>query len=168
MPRLTSLREVLSDRLVFAESEPFHITVKAAESGYSGTELAELLRNNGVECEYADEELLVLLMSPFSSAGDYGRLRAALDSAVSGASRYKKEKKSFLRKLPKMACSIREAAFAPAEEIAAEDAEGRICASVKVPCPPAVPIAVSGEIIDRDCIEVFRDYGIKTVLVVKN
>ena len=67
-----------------------------------------------------------------------------------------------------MALAIREAAFAEAEEIPVEEAEGRICASVKVPCPPAIPIAVSGEMIDRDCIELFRAYGIKTVLVVKN
>ena len=168
LPLIAELKEELSDRLVFAESEPFHITVKASESGFSGTELAELLRENGVECEYADEELLVLLMSPFSPAADFGRLRAALESAVSGASRYERRKPSFQLKLPKMACAIREAAFAPAEEIAAEDAEGRVCASVKVPCPPAVPIAVSGEIIDRSCIDVFRAYGIRTVLVMKN
>ena len=67
-----------------------------------------------------------------------------------------------------MASAIREAAFAEAEEIPVTEAEGRICASVKVPCPPAVPIAVSGEVIDRECIELFRAYGIKTVLVVKN
>jgi arginine/lysine/ornithine decarboxylase len=73
-----------------------------------------------------------------------------------------------LPKRPEDRAAIREAAFAPAEEIAAEDAEGRVCASVKVPCPPAVPIAVSGEIIDRSCIEVFRAYGIGTVLVMKN
>ncbi|MBP5432681.1 aminotransferase class I/II-fold pyridoxal phosphate-dependent enzyme [Ruminococcus sp.] len=168
LPRLNSLREALSDRLSFAESEPFHITIKAAESGYSGTELAELLRNNGVECEYADEELLVLLMSPFSPAGDYGRLSAALESSVSVASLYTREKPVFLRELPNMACAIREAAFAPAEEISVEAAEGRVCASVKLPCPPAVPIAVSGEIISKECIEVYRSYGIKTVLVVKN
>ncbi len=167
LPRLNELRSSLSDRLVFAESEPFHITVKAAESGFCGTELAELLRSRGVECEYADEELLVMLMSPFSAAEDFGRLRAALESAVSGASRYKKPANTFQPKLPKMACAIREAAFAPAEEIPVEEAEGRICASVKVPCPPAVPIAVSGEVIDRDCIGIFRAYGIKTVLAVK-
>ena len=167
LPRLASLRDSLSDRLSFAESEPFHITVKAAESGFSGSELAELLRRCGVECEYADEELIVLLMSPFSPAKDFGRLRAALESAVSGASRHEKRKPAFQPKLPKMACAIREAAFAPAEEIPVEKAEGRICASVRVPCPPAVPIAVSGEIIDRSCIEIFRAYGIKTVLVVK-
>ena len=167
LPRIKELRESLSDRLVFADSEPFHITVMAAESGYCGSELAELLRREGVECEYSHEELLILLLSPFTAAEDCGRLRAALESAVSGASRYERRKPAFQMKLPKMACAIREAAFAPAEEIPVEKAEGRICASVKVPCPPAVPIAVSGEIIDRDCIEVFRAYGIKTVLVVK-
>jgi arginine/lysine/ornithine decarboxylase len=168
LPHIAALRESFSDRLIFAESEPFHITIKAAESGFSGVELAERLRDNGVECEYADEELLVLLMSTFSPVGDFGRLRAALESAVSGASRYERRKTTFQPKLPKMACAIREAAFAPAEEISVEEAEGRVCASVKVPCPPAVPVAVSGEIIDRQCIEIFRAYGIKTVLVVKN
>ena len=70
-------------------------------------------------------------------------------------------------KLPQMALAIREAAFALSEEVPVEEAEGRICASVKVPCPPAIPIAASGEIVDRDCIGLFRAYGIKTVLVVK-
>lgn len=168
LPRLSALRADLSDKLIFADSEPFHITVKAAESGFCGTELAELLRDRGVECEYADRELVVLLMSPFSPESDYERLRAALESAVSGASRTETNPFSFQPKLPKMALAIREAAFADAEEIPVEGAEGRICASVKVPCPPAIPIAVSGEIMDRDCIELFRAYGIKTVLVVKN
>ena len=62
--------------------------------------------------------------------------------------------------------SIRQAAFAPCEEIPVEEAEGRVCASVKVPCPPAVPIAASGEVIDRACIETFKRYGISTVLAV--
>ena len=167
LPRISALKESLADRLVFADSEPFHITVKAAESGCSGTELAELLRSGGVECEYADDKLLVLLMSPFSPAEDYERLRAALESAVSGASRRARSKPSFQPKLPKMACAIREAAFAPAEEIPIDEAEGRVCASVKVPCPPAVPIAVSGEIIDRSCIDIFRAYDIRSVLVMK-
>ncbi|EWM54745.1 aminotransferase class V-fold PLP-dependent enzyme [Ruminococcus flavefaciens] len=168
LPRLAELKNSFDGRLLFAEGDPFHITVRAAESGFCGKELAQLLRQNGVECEYADDELVILLMSPFSAAGDFGRLRAALESAVSGASRYDKSRPAFRLKLPKMACAIREAAFAPAEEIAVEKAEGRICASVKVPCPPAVPIAVSGEVIDRNCIEIFRAYGIKTVLVLKN
>ena len=167
LPRLSELRSGLADRLLFAEGDPFHVTVRAADSGLCGTELAELLRREGVECEYADDELVILLMSPFSRACHYGRLRTALESAVTGASRRSIPGRSIRGKLPRMACAIREAAFAPSEEIPVEESEGRICASVKVPCPPAVPIAVSGEIIDRDCIEIFREYGIKTVLVVK-
>jgi arginine/lysine/ornithine decarboxylase len=168
LPHITELRSAFENRLVFAEGEPFHITVKAAESGFNGKELAELLRSNGVECEYADDELLVLLMAPFSDIGDYARLRTALESAVSGACRREKSSFTLKPKLPRMACAIRAAAFSAAVEIPVEEAEGMVCASVKVPCPPAVPIAVSGEIIDRDCIEIFKAYGIKTVLVVKN
>lgn len=167
LPQIVALRESFKGRLVFAEGEPFHITVKAAESGFDGTELAELLRAEGVECEYADSELVVLLMSPFSSDLDFVRLRAALESAVAGASRKSCIRPIITPKLPHMALAIREAAFAPSEEIPVEEAEGRICASVKVPCPPAIPIAASGEVIDSNCIELFRAYGIKTVVVVK-
>ena len=106
-------------------------------------------------------------MSPFSADLDYVRLRAALESAVAEASRTSSVSQTIELKLPQMAIAIREAALAPSEEIPVEKAEGRICASVKVPCPPAVPIAASGEVIDRDCIRLFRAYGIKTVLVVK-
>ena len=63
--------------------------------------------------------------------------------------------------------SIRQAFFSPSETINVDDAEGRICASVLVPCPPAIPIAASGEIIDRECIGLFRRYGISRVIVVK-
>ncbi|MCR4638714.1 aminotransferase class V-fold PLP-dependent enzyme [Ruminococcus sp.] len=168
MPRLAELRSALSGIYVFADSEPFHITVEAAESGFCGSELAELLRKEGVECEYADDELVILLMSPFSAEEDYRRLQAALESAASGASPVCIEPFSFQPKLPQMALAICEAAFAESEEIPVEEAEGRICASVKVPCPPAIPIAVSGELIDSECIDLFRAYGIKTVLVVKN
>jgi arginine/lysine/ornithine decarboxylase len=167
LPQIAELRSAFADRLIFAEGDPFHITVKAAESGFDGNELAELLRFYGVECEYADTELIVLLMAPFSEAGDFARLRTALESAVSGACRREKRSLTLKPKLPRMACAIRAAAFSAAVEIPVEEAEGRVCASVKVPCPPAVPIAVSGEIIDRDCIEIFKAYGIKNVLVVE-
>ena len=63
---------------------------------------------------------------------------------------------------------IRDAVFAPAETVDAEDAEGRICAAPTVSCPPAVPVAVSGEEIDRDCIAALAYYGIKRIDVVKN
>lgn len=160
-------RQRFENRLDFVDGDPFHITINAAESGFSGNELAELLRGNGVECEYSDDAVIILLMSPMNRAGDYSRLETALESALSKASRKRREPQAALKAIPEKAMNIREAVFSPCEEIPVERAEGRICAAVKVPCPPAVPIAVSGEIIDGNCIEIFRSYGIKTVLVCK-
>lgn len=160
-------RQRFENRLDFVDGDPFHITINAAESGFNGNELAEFLRGNGVECEYSDDAVIILLMSPMNRAGDYSRLESALESALSKASRKRREPQAALKSIPEKAMDIREAVFSPCEEIPVERAEGRICAAVKVPCPPAVPIAVSGEIIDGNCIEIFRSYGIKTVLVCK-
>ena len=160
-------RQRFENRLDFVDGDPFHITINAAESGFNGNELAGLLRENGVECEYSDDAVIILLMSPMNRAGDYSRLETALESALSKASRKRREPQAALKSIPEKAMDIREAVFSPCEEIPVERAEGRICAAVKVPCPPAVPIAVSGEIIDGNCIEIFRSYGIKTVLVCK-
>ena len=45
------------------------------------------------------------------------------------------------------ACTIRQAVFGPQARIPAREAEGRVCALPTVACPPAIPIAVSGEVI---------------------
>ena len=63
--------------------------------------------------------------------------------------------------------SIREAVFSKHEEIAVEDAKDRICASPAVSCPPAIPIAISGEKIDENAIALFEYYGISNVDVMK-
>lgn len=166
--KLRELRSHFSGRLRFAEGDIFHISVLAAESGYSGCELAELLRIRGIECEYADEELLILLMSPMSRSEEYERLTDGLEAALKAAVREPVRLPPVTPELPERAMSIREAVFAPAEEIPSDEAEGRICGAVNVPCPPAVPIAASGEIIDRRCIDILKRYGIQTINVVKN
>jgi len=62
--------------------------------------------------------------------------------------------------------SIRSAALSPHEEIPTENAVGRICASVTVPCPPAVPVVVSGELISEEAAAIMKDFGIQTVKAV--
>ena len=68
---------------------------------------------------------------------------------------------------PETVCGIREAALAPQEIVPVEESIGRICAAVKVPCPPAVPIVLSGERIDEACIRVCQAYGITEISVVQ-
>lgn len=161
------LKEYFSSMLVFTDGEPFHITIKAAESGFDGNELAQLLRENGVECEYSDIGLVILLMSPFCCQDDYRKLGDALEKALCSAVRSPEASPRITMTLPEKAMSVREAVFSENEEIEIDHALGRICAEVKVPCPPAVPIAASGEIIDENCINIFKMYGISTVNVVK-
>lgn len=163
---ISDFRSRFADRLSFAGGDPFHITILAGISGYSGTELAQLLREQGAECEYADREMTVLLMSPVNVTEDYIALAEKLEDALSAAGRYSPSEPVTLPRM-KQVMSIREAAFAPFEEIPVTDAVGRICASVNVPCPPAVPIAACGELISRECADVFLRYGIRTVNAVK-
>ena len=48
-----------------------------------------------------------------------------------------------------------------------KSAVGRICAAPTVSCPPAIPIAVSGERITREHVALFEAYGIEEIDVVK-
>lgn len=165
--RLDRLREHFSGRIVFADSEPFHITVRADRSGFSGKSFAAALRRYGAEYEYADDSTVILLMSPSCRSSHFSRLVWTMDKALGDMELHAPVIDSISLELPERAMSVREAFFSPSEEIPVSQAEGRICASVKVPCPPAVPIAASGEIINRQCINIFKRYGISSVLVVK-
>lgn len=151
----------------FAVSEPLHLTIKAFESGFSGSDFADLLRKFGVECEYSDTEFVVLLISPFEPAENFVKLKFAITEALKCVKPYIHSEKNFKIPVLEKVMSIREAAFSTSELVNVEKAEGRISAAVNVPCPPAIPIAVSGEKIDAECIEIFKKYGISKINVVK-
>lgn len=164
---INEYRLSFENRLIFGESEPFHITIRASESRYNGNELAEIMRQNGAECEYSDNDTVILLMSPMNTHRDYKRLGMITEMSLKTAIKHSSISAYIPPVLPEKAMSIRESAFSPWEEIPVEEAEGRICASVKVPCPPAVPIVASGEIIDKNSIKIFKSYSISSVIVVK-
>ena len=147
-----------------AESEPLKVTLHASKRGWRGDALADFLRKSGVECEYADPDDLVLMVSPQNSPEDLEKVRAALAAAGQG-SEAPQTPPQMAR--PRQAMGIRAALLAPAEEVPVAAAAGRVCAAPTVGCPPAVPVVVSGEEISPDAAAVFRYYGIETVRVVK-
>ena len=69
---------------------------------------------------------------------------------------------------PKRAMTIREAMLSPAETLPVSECLGRVLAAATVGCPPAVPIVVSGEVIDESAIKSFEYYDIKVCSVIKN
>lgn len=144
--------------------EPLKITIEAKPYGYTGVQLAELLREQNIEAEFADRDYTVLMLTPEIEVNGLQRLEQAL-----------------LYVLPKVpieeACpvflkgervlSAREAMLSDSETLPVKECLGRVLAVPTIGCPPAVPILVCGERINEQALACFEYYGIKNCCVVK-
>lgn len=144
--------------------EPMKITVVTKPYGYYGYELAEKLSSFGIVHEFADRDFLTLMPSTKTTDNELSRI---LDAFRSIEMRAPIDEDPPKRAKPKTAMTPREAIFSSTEEIVTEEAEGRVLGAITVGCPPAVPIVVSGEIVDKNAVRVFEYYGIKKIKVVK-
>ena len=155
------------------ESEPLKVTLDAAVLGLSGTELAEKLRAAKIECEYADPRYLVLMFTPDNPPQDFERLSAAvlrIAEELAGPVTLPEETAGEFAELERglhRCCTIRQAVFAPQEQLPAEQAVGRICAMPTVSCPPAIPIVVSGEQITPAAAAWMKRYLVEEVSVIR-
>ena len=155
------------------ESEPLKVTLDAAVLGLSGTELAEKLRAAKIECEYADPRYLVLMFTPDNPPQDFERLSAAvlrIAEELVGPVTLPEETAGEFAELERglhRRCTIRQAVFAPQEQLPAEQAVGRICAMPTVSCPPAIPIVVSGEQITPAAAAWMKRYHVEEVSVIR-
>lgn len=148
------------------ETDPLRITVKAP-CGVTGTELANLLRSHQIECEYADEDYLVLMTTPENPVKDFDRLLETLGKQKLQCEGTNEPEKIPLAVQAEQVMSVREAYFSFGEVLPVEQALGRICRMPTATCPPAIPIVVPGESIDAVAIQCFKYYGIDFVEVVK-
>lgn len=163
--------------------------------GLTGQDLAEQLRAAGVECEYADSDYIVFMITSENSPEDLERLvqgfgtnpwnsaenlkpvdciaeestttgsKAGSEGPAQGAGQSSAVTMKPVR--CEIACSIREAIFASHERILVKESVGRICGAPTVGCPPAIPIVASGEVIDENALGLLEYYGISNVEVVK-
>ena len=141
------------------------LTVHANLYGYTGIEVGEYLRQNGIECEFADPNFVVLMFTSAITEADVEKLTEVL-SALPQRPPLSLCLPPFTS--PERVMTVREALLSPAEVLPVEECIGRIAAAATVGCPPAVPIVVSGEIIDEGAVECFRYYGIDTCAVVRH
>lgn len=158
-------KKTLTDNgFVFCGDEPMKLTIKAKKYGYNGTELGKLLIDKGIVCEFSDPDFLVLMLTPLIGSRGLDTLCAELLSI---------QKKAEITEGPpspkrrEAVMTVRQAAFSPAEAVGVDESLGRILASASVGCPPAVPILVCGEVIDKNAIDLFKYYGISEIAVVK-
>ena len=144
--------------------EPTKITIAPKSYGYDGYALASYLAEKGLICEFADPDFVVLMLTPENGIDATEAVQKALTSL---------EPRTPILAFPPAFCaplrvlSPREALLRPSEEIATEEAAGRILSDLSLSCPPAVPLAVSGEKLSADVLRAFAYYGIKKCRVIK-
>ena len=164
--KVDATKKVLTEMgFSIAPSEPLKIVFEARKFGYTGAELAEHLRAHLVEAEFYDDDILVLMVTPSTRTLDFDRLLESLGT-LSKKAPLPLDGTGVPQGDHVQKISIREAIFAPRERVFVKNAAGRICATPTVSCPPAIPIAVSGEVITKTDIALFEHYGINSVDVV--
>jgi len=168
LENITALLSHLDEMgIAYRHGEPLKITIDARSLSATGTVIAEHLRENGVEVEFFDRELLVLMVTPENDRVDFVRLERALASFSPKEDNQRALSDNTPATFsPICAMSIRRALLSPAETVSIGQAEGRIAASPTVSCPPAIPIVVSGEVITKEAIALFKHYDIDSVSVV--
>ncbi|MBE6537028.1 MAG: aminotransferase class V-fold PLP-dependent enzyme [Ruminococcaceae bacterium] len=145
-------------------NEPMKLTVKTKPYGYYGFDLAKELEKKGIIPEFADRDFLTLMPSTKTTDADLQALTEAFS---------KIEKREAIAEaapevvIPERKMPPREAVLSLSEWISVDSAIGRVLADITVGCPPAVPIIVSGEIIDENAVKAFKYYGIEKIKVVK-
>lgn len=144
--------------------EVLKLTICPKAYGYRGHELAAELSVRNIFCEFADPDFVVLTLTPELCDEELALLEDALLNIP---------KKAEVSELPPRiskttrALSVRDAMLSPAETALAQECKYRVLAAASVGCPPAVPILVSGETIDRNALDAFDYYGIKQISVLK-
>lgn len=163
--KLDKLKSTLIDaNYTLVGNEKLKITIDAKKYGYYGYEINEHLNKCGVTCEFYDKDLLVAMFTPNSGERGIEKLQTALLSLPKKAPILERPPQFTY---PAKVIPIRQALLCDTERIDVDKADGRIFADVCFSCPPAVPIVVCGERIDKKAIACLKYYGVTDCLVVK-
>ena len=168
-------------------SEPLKIVVDLRSSDLSGMQLSNMLREQGIECEYADPDFLVTMWSPYNEyPADFDGFKNAMmkiwDSvgleniendmvdSEETISQKTTSKDSILTQfsLPKVMYQPYELMYCVHRlEKVGPGLVGEVAADTVVSCPPAVSPIVAGEVIDENIVKVLEYYGIEKVEVLR-
>lgn len=169
--------------------DPTRVTV-LLPGGITGYDMDTLLIDRfGVYAELPSFKHITFVFSPGNTRSEVDRLVTALALYEATSHEGMPDMEIAANEVPS-SCSVfaeatgvapRDAFFAEAEVVDAEDAIGRICAETLSPYPPGIPTVVSGERITQECINILRavldaggsvsgasDESLSTVRVVTN
>ncbi len=154
---VSDLKRKLCDMGYANESrEPLKLTFTPKKFGYRGNELKDYLAANDIICEFYDPDYLVLMLTPQNGEDTLMHIHK-----VMSALEIKEEIKESPPKIPcpQRATTIKEAVFSDTRKLPLKESLGKIYAGICVSCPPAIPIAVCGEVVDEDVMRCLEYYG---------
>lgn len=161
--KMTALCRRLTDfGWTLCGDEMCKLTITPKPFGYTGEELAGILIRSNLIPEFYDPDYVVLMITPQTSDDTLNVLTAVLCGIP---------RRTPITDVPpaiphlRTVCSPRTAMLSPSETVAVKDCIGRVLAQPSVSCPPAIPIAVSGEELTEDAVRAFGYWGIETCSV---
>lgn len=164
VPRVAALKKKLADKgYMLLGDEPIKITLAPKSYGYTGEELAQLLYEKGMVCEFADPDYLVLMVTPKNKPADLEQLEQLLCGLPQKAPIA--EKPPVIHR-PQKAMGMHEALMSTSVTLPAQQCLGRVLAAPTVSCPPAIPVLVCGEVVDEAALKQLSYYGIKHLNVI--
>ncbi|MBR5437655.1 MAG: PLP-dependent transferase [Clostridia bacterium] len=163
--KVKELKAYLTEKgFTLTGDEPLKLTFKAKPYGYRGTELSEYLAGKGMVCEFSDGDYAVLMLSPSNTDEELTLLAETLGMLPRKAP-ITEEPPHITA--PERVIPLSECIYLPTEKLPTEKATGRICGTLNVSCPPAVPIVTAGERIGENEARLLTYYGVKEIEVVK-
>ncbi|MBO5772516.1 MAG: aminotransferase class V-fold PLP-dependent enzyme [Clostridia bacterium] len=144
--------------------ESLKLTVATKSYGYLGEEVAQILKENNVFVEFSDKDYVTMMFSPCNDQSDFELVEKILCNLP------RKTPINILAPTPKklqLGMLPNQAIFESSEVVSVDDALNKILATPTVSCPPAIPIATCGEIINQEAVDCFKYYGTNKILVVK-
>ena len=142
--------------------EPLKLTILSKSYGYTGDELARILEEKNIFCEFSDPDHLVLMLPV---AYDEGLPQMLTRALMEIPRRVPVSIPAPVLHRAEAVFSPHEALLCPSQVIPTKDAVGKIMADPTVSCPPAIPVVCSGERIDTWAVEAMKYYGITQVRV---
>jgi len=139
--------------------DPLRLVINTASKQIDARKLNHFLLERLVVCEMADVSNLVLLVSPFNRPRDFERLIQALRHAEKPDIRKSLKTDEIIPQIAfakETVLSIREAMRRPCKAVSIDEARGKICAQSAVVYPPAIPLALPGQIISREVADYIK------------
>ncbi len=164
--KISALKERLGNLgFTLQGSDPLRITIATKPYGYKGTEVARILKKQNIFCEFCDPDYIVFMLTPENSENDL----VSLEEALISLHPLEPIKDAYKPKFTpcRQVMSFRDAMLSPKEVIPTEKALGRVLGAPCVGCPPAVPVAVCGEVLKEENISALKYYNIDYCSVVK-